>query len=47
MHCTSFAAMRELRRTTVITSDGHFRRVRFDVPSAACLKESAALMIGR
>jgi uncharacterized protein len=25
--CTSFAIMRELRLTTVITTDGHFRQV--------------------
>jgi predicted nucleic acid-binding protein len=29
--CTSFAVMRELRLTTVITTDGHFRQVGFDV----------------
>jgi predicted nucleic acid-binding protein len=29
--CTSFAIMRELRLTTVITTDGHFRQVGFDV----------------
>ena len=29
--CTSFAVMRELRLTTVITTDGHFRQLGFDV----------------
>jgi predicted nucleic acid-binding protein len=29
--CTSFAIMRELKLTTVITTDGHFRQVGFDV----------------
>ena len=29
--CTSVAIMRELRLTTVITTDGHFRQVGFDV----------------
>jgi predicted nucleic acid-binding protein len=29
--CTSFAVMRELRPTTVITTDGHFRQAGFDV----------------
>ncbi|HMF99411.1 MAG TPA: PIN domain-containing protein [Vicinamibacterales bacterium] len=29
--CTSFAIMRELRVTTVITTDDHFRQVGFDV----------------
>jgi uncharacterized protein len=29
--CTSFAVMRELRLTIVITTDGHFREVGFDV----------------
>lgn len=29
--CTSVAVMRELRLTTVITTDGHFRQVGFDV----------------
>jgi predicted nucleic acid-binding protein len=29
--CTSFAIMRELRLTTVITTDGHFNKVGFDV----------------
>lgn len=29
--CTSFTIMRELRLTTVITTDGHFRQVGFDV----------------
>jgi uncharacterized protein len=29
--CTSFAVMRELRLTTVITTDGRFRQVGFDV----------------
>jgi uncharacterized protein len=29
--CTSMAVMRELRLTTVITTDGHFRQVGFDV----------------
>jgi predicted nucleic acid-binding protein len=29
--CTSFAIMRELRLTTAITTDGHFRQVGFDV----------------
>jgi uncharacterized protein len=33
--CTSFAIMRELRLTTVITTDGHFRQVGFDVLPAA------------
>jgi predicted nucleic acid-binding protein len=33
--CTSFAVMRELRLTTVITTDGHFRQVGFDVLPAA------------
>jgi uncharacterized protein len=32
--CTSFAIMRELRLTTVITTDGHFRQVGFDVRPA-------------
>jgi predicted nucleic acid-binding protein len=33
--CTSIAVMRELRMTTVITTDGHFRQIGFDVlPSA-------------
>jgi predicted nucleic acid-binding protein len=29
--CTSFATMRELRLTTVLTTDGHFRQVGFEV----------------
>jgi uncharacterized protein len=29
--CTSFAIMRELKLTTVITTDGHFRQMGFDV----------------
>jgi len=29
--CTSFAIMRELRLTTVISTDGHFRQVGFEV----------------
>lgn len=29
--CTSFAVMRELKLTTVITTDSHFRQVGFDV----------------
>lgn len=29
--CTSFAVMRELKVTTVITTDSHFRQVGFDV----------------
>ena len=29
--CTSVAIMRELKLTTVITTDGHFRQVGFDV----------------
>jgi hypothetical protein len=29
--CTSIAVMRELKLTTVITTDGHFRQVGFDV----------------
>jgi predicted nucleic acid-binding protein len=29
--CTSFAIMRELRLTTVMTTDAHFRQVGFDV----------------
>src|SRR5215831_14839387 len=29
--CTSFAIMRELKLTTVITTDGHFSQVGFDV----------------
>ena len=33
--CTSFTVMRELRLTTVITTDGHFRQVGFDVLPAA------------
>jgi len=33
--CTSFAVMRELRVTTVITTDDHFSRVGFDVLPAA------------
>jgi predicted nucleic acid-binding protein len=33
--CTSFAVMRELRLTTVITTDAHFRQVGFDVLPAA------------
>jgi predicted nucleic acid-binding protein len=33
--CTSFAVMRELKMTTVITTDGHFRQVGFDVLPAA------------
>ena len=33
--CTSFAIMRELKLTTVITTDGHFRQVGFDVLPAA------------
>src|SRR5262249_25639288 len=33
--CSSFAIMRELRLTTVITTDGHFRQVGFDVLPAA------------
>jgi len=33
--CTSFAVMRELRLTTVITTDRHFRQVGFDVLPAA------------
>jgi predicted nucleic acid-binding protein len=33
--CTSFAVMRELRVTTVITTDDHFRQVGFDVLPAA------------
>jgi uncharacterized protein len=33
--CTSFAVMRELRLTTVITTDRHFRQVGFDVLPAS------------
>src|SRR4051812_3671030 len=33
--CTSFAVMRELKVTTVITTDSHFRQVGFDVMPAA------------
>jgi len=33
--CTSFAIMRELRVTTVITTDNHFSQVGFDVLPAA------------
>jgi predicted nucleic acid-binding protein len=33
--CTSFAVMRELKMTMVITTDGHFRQVGFDVLPAA------------
>jgi predicted nucleic acid-binding protein len=33
--CTSFAVMRELKVTTVITTDRHFRQVGFDVLPAA------------
>ena len=33
--CTSFAIMRELRLTTVITTDDHFRQVGFDVLPAS------------
>jgi len=29
--CTSFAILREVRLTTVITTNGHFRQVGFDV----------------
>jgi predicted nucleic acid-binding protein len=29
--CTSFAVMRELRLTTVITTDNHFRQIGFEV----------------
>lgn len=29
--CTSIATMRELKLTTVITTDGHFRQIGFDV----------------
>ena len=29
--CTSFAIMRELQLTTVITTDGHFRQIGADV----------------
>ena len=29
--CTSVAIMRELKLTTVITTDGHFRQIGFDV----------------
>jgi len=33
--CTSIAVMRELKLTTVITTDGHFRQVGFEVLPAA------------
>jgi hypothetical protein len=33
--CTSIAVMRELKLTTVMTTDGHFRQVGFDVLPAA------------
>jgi predicted nucleic acid-binding protein len=33
--CTSFAVMRELKVTTIITTDRHFRQVGFDVLPAA------------
>ena len=33
--CASFAVMRELKLTTVITTDRHFRQVGFDVVPAA------------
>lgn len=33
--CTSFRVMRELRLTTVITTDDHFRQVGFDVLPAS------------
>ena len=33
--CTSIAVMRELKLTTVITTDGHFRQIGFDVLPAA------------
>jgi ubiquinone/menaquinone biosynthesis C-methylase UbiE len=33
--CTSIAVMRELKLTTVITTDRHFRQVGFDVLPAA------------
>lgn len=38
--CTSFAIMRELRLTTVITTDGHFRQVGFDVLPATRLRRT-------
>jgi hypothetical protein len=38
--CTSFAIMRELRLTTVITTDRHFRQVGFDVLPATRSRRS-------
>jgi predicted nucleic acid-binding protein len=38
--CTSIAVMRELRLGTVITTDGHFRQVGFEVLPAARLKRT-------
>jgi len=39
-NCTSFAIMRELRLTTVITTDRHFRQVGFDVLPATRLRRT-------
>ena len=39
-NCTSFAIMRELRLTTVITTDRHFRQVGFDVLPASRLRRT-------
>lgn len=36
--CTTFAVMRELRLTTVIATDGHFRQVGFEVLPATRLR---------
>ena len=38
--CTSLAVMRELKLTTVITTDGHFRQVGFDVLPAGRPRET-------
>jgi predicted nucleic acid-binding protein len=44
--CTSFAIMRELRLTTVITTDGHCRQVGFDVLPAARSRRARKPRVG-